>query len=245
MQLARGMKDWDTSQIKLKFSNYATALPQPPSVFGHVGNNPPPVAGGWQMLGNDTVGDCVVAGAAHGLMVWNMATKKPIPQFNDKDILRQYFQLTGGMDTGLDPVQFASWWKDTGLADHRGTKHRIRSYTALETTQQAIEASYIFGFAGLGLYLPQTAEEQFSNGQVWSDVGGSPVGGHYVPLVGRNSHGNLVVVTWGGLQAMTPEYLNKWFMGGVAYTSQDYMTAKGISPEGFNFAQLDDDMAAL
>ncbi|HVX56452.1 MAG TPA: hypothetical protein VHA37_01860 [Candidatus Saccharimonadales bacterium] len=245
MQLARGMKSWSTHQLKLKFSDYAVALPLLPKTFGHVGTAQPPVPSGWGMLGNDQYGDCVVAGAAHGLMTWNWATGRQIPQFADQEIVKQYLGLTGGQDDGLDPVEFAAWWKSTGLADAAGKRHQIRSYTAVTDPQQAIEAAYIFGFSGLGLYIPDSAEDQFSNGHVWDDLHSQPAGGHYVPLVGRNSAGNLVVVTWGKLQAMTPEYLNKYFMGGVAYTSEDYMTAAGISPEGFDFTQLDDDMAGI
>lgn len=241
----RGMKNWSTSQIALKFSAYATALPVPPTHFGHVGYAQPPVASGWGMLGNDAVGDCVVAGAAHIQMVWDWATRHDIPSFNTQQIVAQYFALTGGQDSGLDPVAFAAWWQNQGLADANGVIHKVRSYTALVNTHQAIEAAYCFGVAGLGLMIPESAESQFEHGHVWDDLSSAPAGGHFVPLVGRNSHGNLVVVTWGRLQAMTQAYFDRYFMGGVAYTSQDYMTARGLSPEGFNFAQLDDDMAAL
>lgn len=244
--LQRGMLKWSTDDIPLLYARYRTAqLPPVPHHFGHVGQAEPPTVGGWQMLGNDRFGNCVVAGAAHGQMVWDWATKRTIPQFSDAGIAEQYFELTGGEDTGLDPVQFAQWWQSVGLADASGVRHNIRSLAAITDTDQAIEAAYIFGFSGLGLYLPASAEQQFSEGAIWDDLSGKPSGGHYVPLVGRNSNGNLVVVTWGRLHAMTPAYLNRYFMGGVAYTSRDYMTAMGISPEGYNFAQLDADMAAL
>lgn len=245
MPLCRGMKNWSTAQIALKFSVYAKALPTPPLYFGHVGTAQPPIGGGWGMLGNDSVGDCVVAGAAHILMTWNWATKRNIPHFATQEIVQQYFTLTGGPDSGLDPVAFAAWWQKVGLSDSAGVAHKVRSYTALSDPSQAVDAAYCFGAAGIGLYIPDSAESQFEQGQVWDDLASKPAGGHFVPLVGRNSHGNLVVVTWGRLQAMTPAYFAKYWMGGVAYTSQDYMTARGLSPEGFDFAQLDDDMSAL
>ena len=40
-------------------------LPTPPAEFGHDA-----VIGDWEMLGNDTVGDCVIAGALHETMLW-------------------------------------------------------------------------------------------------------------------------------------------------------------------------------
>lgn len=241
--MKRGMNAWSTRQIKLKWADYAKALPKVPAHFGHARVAQPPH--GWGMLGNDQCGDCTIAGIAHGQMLVDWATNRSIPVFDAKCCMDQYYQLTGGPDSGLDPVQVAKYWQQHGLLDVNNDPHHCRSYTALENPQEAIEAAYCFGFSGLGLMIPDSAEAQFSAGQVWDDLNGQPAGGHYVPLVGRNSEGHLVVVTWGRLQAMTEAYLERYFMGGVAYTSADYMTSQGLSPEGYDFVQLDDDMAAL
>lgn len=246
-ELKRGMKPFTTEQIRLKFAAYAdlSKIPPIPEKFGHVKVAQPNIAGGWGMLGNDQYGDCTIAGICHGLQVWNLATKKTIVRFSDRQVIQQYLQLTGGADDGLDPVQVASWWRKSGLVDSSGVAHKIRSYSAITNYTQAIQAAYLFGFSGLGLYLPDSADKQFSQGHIWDDLNGKPEGGHYVPLVGRNTHGHLMCITWGRLQGMTHEYFQKYFIGGVAYTSQDYMLATGLSPEGFNFAQLDADLSAI
>jgi hypothetical protein len=245
--MKRGMSSFDISKIPLKFGAYVNRklLPALPTRFGHVAHDAP--HGGWGMLGNDTKGDCTVAGIAHGLMVWRWAVDGEMPPFDERTIVEQYLSLTGGADTGLDPVQVARWWKDSGLVDARGVAHTIRTYTAIDTTQNLAEAAYLFGFAGCGLWLPDNAEDQFSKGEVWDDLtyDPNPGAGHFVPLVGRNSKGNYMVVTWGALQAATPQWLEKYFAGGVAYTSREYMRTSGLSPEGFNFQQLDSDMMSL
>jgi hypothetical protein len=247
MQLKRGMSSFKIDQMPLKFSSYINRaeLPPVPDVFGHVHVSNP--AGGWGMLGNDQYGDCTVAGIAHGQMIWNWTSTNKIPPFTTGEIVSQYMQLTGGVDSGLDPVEVAAWWKKSGLTDAHGQVHKIRSYTAIETPTELAEAAYLFGFAGLALWLPANAEEQFENHQPWADTSGPPEQneGHYVPLVGRNSAGNFMVVTWGSLHAATPAWVAKYMAGGVAYSSKEYMLGTGLSPEGFNFDQLDADMAAL
>lgn len=242
-----GMSSLDLDKIPYRFGAYVNkkALPNLPLRFGHVHTNDFP--GGWQMLGNDTKGDCTVAGIAHGLMLWRYAVDGEIPPFDEHIIVEQYLQLTGGVDSGLDPVQVAQWWKDQGLVDAKGIAHTIRSFTRIDSVQNLAEAAYLFGFAGTGLWLPENAEDQFSKGEPWDDLSydPNPNAGHYVPLVGRNSKGNYMFVTWGRLHAATPEWLGKYFVGGVAYTSREYMRTTGLSPEGFDFAQLDSDMTSL
>lgn len=248
MNYKRGMLKFHADNIPLKFSSY---VKHPhfhvPAVFGHVGRAQPPVSGGWGMLGNDTHGDCTVAGIAHGQMVWDWATNKAIPTFTSAGIIQQYFALTGGPDSGLNPIDVATYFQQTGLMDAHGVAHKIDAATAITNTNDLVSAAYLFGFSGLGLQLPDSAEQQFSDGDVWDDVTSEPDPneGHFVPVVGRNSKGNIVVVTWGGLQAMTPAYLDRYFAGGVGYISEDYFTDTGKSPEGFDFAQLSKDLQGM
>jgi hypothetical protein len=104
---------------------------------------------------------------------------------------------------------------------------------------------HIFSAVGAGLQLPDSAQDQFQNGQPWSPVSGSQIeGGHYVSGVGRNADGNFVVVTWGALQEMTPTFYQRYNDESLVYLSQEFLTA-GVSPEGFNLQQLQADLAAL
>jgi hypothetical protein len=238
------MKEWSTDQIKLKFAAYLdeSVLPPVPSHFGHVGQAQPPVEGGWGMLGNDQCGDCTIAGIAHAVQTWRWATRKPVPAFDTQGIVNQYMALAGGQDEGLDPVEVANWMRKTGVQDAAGQHHTIGSYAAINNLHYSIVAAYLFGVCGLGLFLPKTAERQFMAGQVWDDTSNPPHGGHYVPLVGVNSKGNPVVVTWGKLQAMTPAFFRKYFIGAIAYISDDYMLETGKSPEGFDLTALQADL---
>jgi hypothetical protein len=247
--LMRGMLPWRSEAVKINLRRYLVAaeLPKVPKSFGHVRKAAPPVSGGWGMLGNDSEGDCVLAGAAHETMTWAWATRKPIPPFTPTNVIDQYLALTGGADSGLDPVDTAKWRVSTGLTDANGSVHKIKAFVSCGSQADVEIAVYLFGACGLGLSLPDNAEQQFSAGQPWNDISGArnEQNGHYVPCVGKNSAGNLIVVTWGALTAMTPAYFDKYGAGAIALFSPDYLLETNKSPEAFDEAQLDADLAAL
>jgi hypothetical protein len=246
-QLARGMLPWQREAVKLQFRSYLIPanLPKPPRTFGHVWRSHPP--GGWGMLGNDTKGDCVLAGAAHETMTWAWATNKPIPIFTDANVVEQYTALSGGHDAGLDPVATSKWRVTTGLTDADGAIHKLKAFGSVASRADVELATFLFGACGVGLALPDSAEQQFLNGKPWDDLSGEPNthNGHYVPCVGRNSRGLLMVVTWGRVHAMTAAYFDKYAVGALAFFSREYLLATGKSPEVFDETQLDADLAAL
>jgi len=243
--------------IALKFGDYLRKdkLPTLPPRFGHV-TNEPPGRHGWGMLGNDIAGDCVIAGRCHEIMVDALATNRPVPDFSPGSALAAYSQCLvycGGQpfdpnnpasDTGLDMQAAAKWWRAVGMTQADGKLHKIDAYVAVETVDDVLMATYLCGSAGVGLALPATAETQFEAGQVWSDVSGQPIGGHYVPCVGYMG-GHLVFVTWGELQGATRQYIQQWIEDGVCCLSREYMMANNLSPEMIDWNQLLDDVDAI
>ncbi len=251
MQYKLGKSAAREGAIKLAFRDYVNhaALPYLPPVFGHVN---PGIA--WNVLGNDSVGDCVIAGAAHETMVFAHASYKPVPVFTADCVVKQYSQLTGynpndpNTDNGTDVQAAASWRKNTGIVDANGNAHKVKAYMALRAgnVRDVLEATYLFGACGVGIQIPQSAFDQFEDGRPWDvNHNSDNAGGHYVPVVGRNSRGNLICVTWGRLHAMTPAFLSAYMDEGVAYYSEEYLKADGRSPELFDDAQLNEALAAL
>jgi hypothetical protein len=243
MTLKLGMKEWRPEAIKLKFSDFInrSELPKVPATYGHVKTNDVP----WGMLGNDQYGDCVLAGACHEIMTWALATHHQLPSFNTQTIVSQYLNLAGGKDDGLDPISTAKWRVTTGIEDDGGSFHKVKAFASVNRDHDLDVAAHTFGVCGCGFYLPESAQTEFVSGKPWADTSGKPVGGHYVPLVGRNSKGLRFVVTWGRLQAVTEAFWKKYFIGAVAYFSLEYMEASGFSPEGVKEAELDAALAAL
>lgn len=254
----RGMLALRPGKFDLMFGDLLDRpnLPTLPQRFGHIMEQPP---GGFGMLGNDKAGDCVAAGNLHAIMVHAIATQRPIPKFSEATALLEYSKLLvaeGGLpwnaqdprtDTGLDPNLVARYWRDTGLMDDGGILHKIDAFALIEDLNDLEYAAWFNGASGLGMMLPNTAEQQFNAGHVWDDMNSAPQpsNGHYVLIVDRNSVGNLVVLTWGKLHAATPAYIQRYWAGGVAFLSREYMLATGISPEGFNYQVLANYLTAL
>ena len=83
-------------QKDFKYSNYrGTTLPPVPATFGHQG-----LVNDWGMLGNDSLGDCVIAGADHAVMLWTTeggkeAIAKMRVKLHSYDPAMDYLLLTG------------------------------------------------------------------------------------------------------------------------------------------------------
>ena len=67
MAMKLGKKEFKEDERDFKLAKYVdkTVLPTPPDNFNH-----DTLIKIWGMLANDTVGDCVIAGADHETMVW-------------------------------------------------------------------------------------------------------------------------------------------------------------------------------
>jgi hypothetical protein len=89
--------------------------------------------------------------------------------------------------------------------------------------------------------------EQFNSGKPWDVVKGpKPTEGHYIPGVGRDAKGNIIVVTWGRTQLMTPRFYKKYCDEVVAYVSTEMLVPPtSVSLEGFNLDQLMTDLKAV
>jgi hypothetical protein len=250
MTFKLGKKPARPGAVRLKLSSYTNAaeLPPLPASFGHealIG------ARDWGMLANDRYGDCVFAGAAHETMLLTREGGKVV-SFTDADVLGDYAALTGfdparsETDQGADMQQAAEYRRTTGIVDAHGARHRVAAYLALEpgNVEHLYQATYLFGVAGIGLSLPTSALAQSKRGQPWDVVPGAPIeGGHYVPLVGRQANG-LHVISWGAVQVMTEAFLKQYCDEAVAYVSQECLVDRK-SPEGFAYADLISDLAAL
>lgn len=246
--LCRGMHTFPLGTLKLNLSSYLVRakLPVlPKGKFGHANRDQPP--GGWGMLGNDNIGNCVVVGAMHEHMLMAWATGRPIPKFTEMVARDQYFQLTGGKDTGLDPVTTAWYRQQNGFLDANMVAHKIDAFVQIQNPDELKLATYMFGVAGMCWQLPDSAEDSFMHQQPWGDTASAPGLGHYTPCVGQNSKGLLQFVTWGRLQGATLDFTVKyWNPGGcIAYLSREYLLATGRSPEGIDWDGLQEDLQSV
>lgn len=234
--------------VRLKLADYVdkTVLPTPSATFGHDG-----AVRAWQMLANDSLGDCVIAGGLHETMLWTQ-NGSSLVSVSDAAAIKNYSAITGynpkdpNSDQGTDMQVAASYRRKTGLVDANGKRHKIAAYLAITPgdLQEHLLAMYLFGAVGIGINFPASAMTQFNAGKPWTVVKGSKIeGGHYISGVARRS-GRIVIVTWGKEQPMDDAFLAKYNDESYAYVSEEYLKA-GKSPEGFNATQLIADLAAI
>lgn len=242
LKLGRNPSPFGAVQFRFAQIFNPAALPTPPAqAFGHK------LFQRWGMLANDKVGDCVVAGACHETMIWTREHNEKCAPFSDATAIAAYSAIGGyvpgddSTDNGLDMAMAASYRRKTGIADTKGVAHKIDAYLQMDpkNVDVLMQATYVFGAIGIGVNLPKSAEGQFDSHQPWTVVRNSQIlGGHYVSLVGRNSHGMPLVVTWGRLQACEPNWIRTYCDEAIAYLSLENLDAKGLSPEGYDRPRL-------
>jgi hypothetical protein len=248
MTLMLGKTPARTDAVKLKLAKYidASALPKPPAEFGHER-----LVTNWGMLGNDTAGCCVWAGAGHEVMLWNREAGKTA-NVTTTSTLRNYSLVTGynpndpSTDQGTDMELAAKYRRATGLLDADGNRHKIGAYVALDPgdLDQLWYATYLFDGVGLGVEFPAQWMDAFNAGKPWDAVRHPKVeGGHYITQVAKRD-GNGTIITWGQPTPLTPRGYQQFNDESLAYLTEEKLT-NGKSLEGFDLATLRKDLALV
>lgn len=209
----------------------STSLPAPPATVDNTKGRT-----AWGMMLNDTIGDCTIAAAGHMTEEWTGTTPA------DPCILLAYEAVSGynpanpASDTGCYCIDVLNYWRQTGICNHKITAFAKPSPTITHLKQ----AIYLFGGVYIGVELPLSAQGQ----TVWTwepDSKGGAVGswgGHCVPVVGYDEH-RLTFISWGQVMQMTYGFWDKYVSESYAPLSSEW------SLPGFNFTQLQADLAAL
>lgn len=248
-----GKKPANPVRPKLKLAKYLnlSVLPSPPRRFGHEELVSQP----WMMLGNDSVGNCVEAGAAHETMVWNAEAGRQVT-FSAATVISDYSRATGydphrpWTDVGTDMTAYAKYRRNLGVLDVSGNRHKIGAYADLQpgNIEELLTAMYLFGAVGVGIQFPQSAMDQFNAGEPWLVVPGSPIiGGHYIPAVRRLRHESwwrTRILTWGAWVHASDAFIETYCDEAIAYISLESLT-DGKSIEGFDKEHLLADLAAF
>jgi hypothetical protein len=243
-----GKKPARPGAVQLRLGTYLDrpALPTPPAVFGEEALWP----ADWGLLGNDLYADCCWAGADHESMLWGaMGGVRAV--FTKATALADYSSAAGfdfsdaSTDQGTDLQAAASYRRKTGIIDAAGNRHLIGAYAAIEpgNLEEHLTAAWLFGACGVGLTIGDNQIQQFLAGQPWDGQLGPNSGGHYVPLIGFRG-GYLLVVTFGKVQQMTPEFLVANEDEALAYLSTEALK-DGDGPTGLDLVALTADLAAL
>lgn len=196
----------------LRFAAIKKAVPAAPAEFDfdirHPGIPTP-------MFGNDSLGDCVIAGRAHQTLRFELIEQGSEIMITDKDVIREYLKESGGADSGLVVLDSLKEWRKRGWRVGR-RKYKIEAFAELDRSshEEIKSAIYTRLGVGLGLALPATAQKQQQTGKPWDYVGGrgsarNSWGGHYVYCPGYTEAGP-VCVTWAAKKQMTWSFFDHY-----------------------------------
>lgn len=227
----------------LRFSNYLSAsiAAPPPSdnvltrVYQELKTSDP--AKLFPMDGNDTLGDCTIAALAHAITVYRgvVGKKKIVSKAN---VVKLYMHLTGGVDSGLNELDVLNYWRQNKVSGDE-----ILTYVALspKNHNHVEQAIHLFGGVYLGFQVQENCIQEFDAHQPWTP-GKLTTDGHAVYAVGYDQNG-VTVLTWGNTQQGTWAWWDECVDEAYAILPPEAEKA-GFAP-GFNFAQLQADLAAV
>lgn len=236
----------------LHLKNYLVSpgsLPMPPQVshYSYAAE-----AGVAMVLGNDRLGNCTAAAAAHIIDIWRGNARSDEPVVSEEETIRFYSASTGyrpdddSTDQGGDLITVLSKWKTDGFFGDG--KSKLVGYAAVDMTNitEVKAAIWLFEnlYVGIGMADAWVEPMPARNGFIW-DVAGAPnmSNGHCMAFCGYNEQG-VFTLTWGMVGIITPEALAKYFVpsaGGEAYvllSEEAVNRASRRTPSGANYEDL-------
>jgi hypothetical protein len=187
------------------------------------------------MDGNDTYGDCTIAGVAHAITMYHGMIGPQEVIMSKANVVKLYMHLTGGVDSGLNELDVLNYWRQNAIDGDE-----ILAFASINPknhthVQQAIR---LFGGVYLGFQVQQNCIQEFDAHQPWTP---SPLtnDGHAVFAVGYDQT-NVNVLTWGNTQLGTWAWWDECVDEAYAILPPEAKAAD-FEP-GFNFAQLKADL---
>lgn len=224
----------------LLLSNYLKDdIPDPPQkvsqadrVYVNLSRKPIPEL--FPMYKNDLIGDCVVAGMAHGITVYHgMVTQLHIP--SEQSVVKTYYHLTGGIDSGLYLLDGVKYWRSTGIEGAKVFAYVKVNHHNRNHVKQAIS---IFGGLLAGFQCQEKVVEEFQAGKAWQP--GIPINaGHAIYITGYDLD-CVECLTWGSTQKGTWAWWEQHIDECYALLP-DEAQFPGFTP-GFDFIKLKSDL---
>ena len=189
------------------------------------------------MDGNDSLGDCTIAGLAHAITTYRgLIGQKKI--MATPAVEKLYFHLTGGVDSGLNELDVLNYWRKTSVDGDK-----ILAYVSVEPKNHAHvqQAIYLFGGVYLGFQVQKNAIQDFDARRPWTP-GPLTRDGHAVYAVAYDAKG-VTVLTWGNTQQATWAWWDECVDEAYAILPPE-AKKPGFAP-GFDLAQLQADLSGV
>lgn len=207
-----------------------------------------------RMLGNDRLGDCVIASLLHRLGVYtaNDPDSGGIVVATDQEAVSQYRDFCGPGDRGCNIADVLDIARSAGYVA-AGKRYKIDAYVSIDWTRKELVKAAIdlFGALCLGINLPSA----WTQNSIWDVTNTAIVGGHDVPAVGygdgvtvlASNKDGVVIASWGRLYLITwPAFTStRWIEECYAILSPNWYNNDRLSPGGVDVEALKADLAKL
>lgn len=195
----------------------------------------------WPMYDNAQIGDCTCAALGHAIQAWTTYGQGETVTLPLDAVLTLYSAVTGfdprtgANDTGAIEQDVLAFVHNYGIGGHKIRAFAQVDHTNLSEMKLALQH---FGTVYVGFQVPESAQQQFHAGQPWVVVPGSPIEGGHAVNIQKWDANHVYVVTWGRLQAMTPEFWLTYGDEAWVIITDDWLNENGLSPEGLNVQAL-------
>jgi hypothetical protein len=189
------------------------------------------------MDGNDSVGDCTIAAAAHAVTVYKGLIGKH-SVIAKKSVLKVYWHLTGGIDSGLNEIDVLNYWRQTSIGGEK-----ILAYVSIDPKNHAHiqQGIQLFGGVYIGFQVQANCIQDFNARQTWTP-GTLTNDGHAVLVTAYDASG-VTVLSWGNTQQGNWAWWDECVDEAYAILPAE-AKASDFTP-GFNFTQLTADLAEV
>jgi len=211
----------------------------------------------WRMYLNDQLGDCTIARAAHSFDAQRVYAGYSPAVFSDQVIVSTYSACGGyvpgnpSTDNGCQEPDVLNYLMHTGMVDEAGYTHKLAGWAAFkDPTDLSLMTAALstFGTVVVDIAVQQAQEDQFSAGQPWQYVPGSPLLGYHsiaFQYRGVGYTGVYEMVTWGLLQRSTRMFGHHQIKEAYVPVSADFIQANGVTVQGMDLEQLLADMPGV
>jgi hypothetical protein len=192
--------------------------------------------------------NCTAADSGHQIML-HTANVGSIVVPTTQDVMNAYSAESGynpndpSTDQGAAESDVCAYMLKTGILGHKSEMWASVDPININHVKWTMQ---LFGACRIGVSLPNSAMDQFDNGQPWRavDPDGGFAGGHDVPIV-KYEGDMLYVVTWGRLQGMDLGFFKRYVDESYVEACPDFVQKNGLAPSGLNMNQLLIDMLTL
>lgn len=213
-------------------------------------------AGGYGMLDNDKIGDCVIAAIFHLVMQQRVNAGFPMPEPTVEEAIAAYSAIGGynprdpSTDNGCNVLDALTYWKNTGVTVG-GVLDKAGAFVSVNINNpvEIATAQWLFGGLIVGVEMPKALE----NASSWTGpakprkqwAAGS-WGGHCVIYADFDPK-DTVAITWGEKMPIPKDsdFAHDYVSEVYAVLNPPDWVEEGKCPAGFALADLQADLARL